>query len=215
MPSVGARAGSCPFAGPYRPLWVGVGQLAFYLMVVVYVSFYLRRRIGQRGWRMLHYTTFLAFVGATAHGLMSGTDTPAPWAFWSYAARPPLVGFLLGYRITVALGDRRQSTASKGVKCHDFAIAEPCVDHMDQSCVAVCPADCISNEPGVDRKIHIDPDGCIECGSCVSVCPNDAIWQSEWPRAGFRLSSSRSTRRGIANGPGPAQMLASALPERA
>lgn len=57
-----------------------------------------------------------------------------------------------------------------------FVIAEPCVDHMDQSCVEVCPADCIDNEPGVDRKMHIDPDGCIECGSCVSVCPNDAIF---------------------------------------
>ena len=95
-----------PFAGPYRPVWVGAGQVAFYLMVVVYVSFYLRRRIGQRGWRLLHYTTFLAFVGATAHGLMSGTDTPAAWAFWSYSIASALVGFLLVYRITVALGDR-------------------------------------------------------------------------------------------------------------
>ena len=95
-----------PFAGPYRPLWVGAGQVAFYLMAIVYISFYLRRRLGQRGWRMLHYTTFLAFVGATAHGLMSGTDTPAAWAFWSYAAASALVGFLLVYRITVALGDR-------------------------------------------------------------------------------------------------------------
>ena len=96
-----------PFAGPYRPVWVGAGQVAFYLMVVVYVSFYVRRRIGQRGWRMLHYTTFLAFVGATAHGLMSGTDTPAAWAFWSYAIASALVGFLLVYRITVAaLGGR-------------------------------------------------------------------------------------------------------------
>ena len=29
-----------PFAGPYRPVWVGIGQLAFYLMVAVYASFY-------------------------------------------------------------------------------------------------------------------------------------------------------------------------------
>jgi NAD-dependent dihydropyrimidine dehydrogenase PreA subunit len=57
-----------------------------------------------------------------------------------------------------------------------FVIAEPCVDHMDQSCVAVCPVDCISSEAGVDRKFHIDPDGCIECGSCQSVCPNNAIY---------------------------------------
>ena len=37
-----------PFAGPYRPEWVGIGQVAFYLMVIVYGSFYVRRRIGQR-----------------------------------------------------------------------------------------------------------------------------------------------------------------------
>ena len=57
-----------------------------------------------------------------------------------------------------------------------YVISEACVDHMDQSCVSVCPADCISSEPGIDRKFFIDPDGCIECGSCLSVCPNDAIY---------------------------------------
>ena len=66
-----------------------------------------------------------------------------------------------------------------------YVIAEPCVDHMDQSCVAVCPVDCISSRPGgVDRKFHIDPDGCIECGSCLSVCPNNAIYPlAELPAA--------------------------------
>jgi NAD-dependent dihydropyrimidine dehydrogenase PreA subunit len=57
-----------------------------------------------------------------------------------------------------------------------YVIAEPCVDNMDQSCVAVCPVDCISSEAGLDRKFHIDPDGCIECGSCLTACPNSAIY---------------------------------------
>lgn len=92
-----------PFAGPYRPEWVGIGQIAFYLMVVVYASFFVRRRIGQRTWRALHYTTFLAFVGATAHGVMSGTDSPADWALWIYASASVAVVFLLGYRITLGL----------------------------------------------------------------------------------------------------------------
>jgi hypothetical protein len=43
-----------PFAAPYQPLWVGVGQVAFYLSLAVVASFYLRRRIGQRVWRALH-----------------------------------------------------------------------------------------------------------------------------------------------------------------
>jgi NAD-dependent dihydropyrimidine dehydrogenase PreA subunit len=57
-----------------------------------------------------------------------------------------------------------------------FVIAEPCVDNMDQACVSVCPADCIASEPGIDRKFHIDPDGCIDCGSCATACPNSAIY---------------------------------------
>ncbi|HUR16693.1 MAG TPA: hypothetical protein VMZ33_05370, partial [Candidatus Limnocylindrales bacterium] len=98
-----------PFATEYRPVWVGVGQLAFYVMAVVYASFYFRKRLGQRGWRMLHYTTFLAFIGGAVHGLMAGTDTSAPWALWSYAASIAVVVFLLVYRIamSVARGSTR------------------------------------------------------------------------------------------------------------
>jgi len=99
-----------PFTGPYRPEWVGIGQIAFYLMVVVYASFFVRRRIGQRAWRALHYTTFLAFVGATAHGVMSGTDSPADWALWIYASATVAVVFLLVYRITLSLFGSSRTT---------------------------------------------------------------------------------------------------------
>lgn len=95
-----------PFAGPYRPVWVGLGQLAFYLSAAVYLSFNVRRRIGQRAWRLLHYATFAAYLGATAHGLMSGTDTSAPWALWSYAGSALAIAFLFGYRVTASLVKR-------------------------------------------------------------------------------------------------------------
>lgn len=103
-----------PFAGPYRPEWVGVGQIALYLMAMVYGSFYVRRRIGQRAWRMLHYTTLLVFVGATVHGLMSGTDTPAAWAFWAYTTASLAVIFLLGYRITLGLAHAASRSPAVG-----------------------------------------------------------------------------------------------------
>jgi sulfoxide reductase heme-binding subunit YedZ len=92
-----------PFTGPYRTEWVGIGQLAFYLMLTVYGSFYVKRHIGQRGWRLLHYTTLLAFGGATIHGLMTGSDTSTPWAMWGYLGAVVAVSFLLLYRITIAL----------------------------------------------------------------------------------------------------------------
>lgn len=93
-----------PFSTSFEPLWVGIGQLAFYVMVGVYASFYARKRLGQRGWRLIHYSTFFAFLGATAHGLMAGTDTSAPWALWSYAGSLAIVFFLLGYRIVLSVG---------------------------------------------------------------------------------------------------------------
>jgi predicted ferric reductase len=96
-----------PFATAYRPLWVGFGQLAFWISAVVVASFYMRRRIGQRAWRALHYATFLAFVGATAHGIGAGTDT-AGWAWWTYLGATVVVTFLLVYRIVTAIGRRRE-----------------------------------------------------------------------------------------------------------
>ena len=73
-----------PGASPYRPLPVGVGVLAAELMLVVYASFALRRRIGTRNWRRLHWATYAIFGAATVHGLAAGTDTPQPWAFAIY-----------------------------------------------------------------------------------------------------------------------------------
>jgi DMSO/TMAO reductase YedYZ heme-binding membrane subunit len=95
-----------PGLAPYAPLGVALGQVGFYLMVVVVGSFYVRRRIGQRAWRALHYLTFLAFAGSTAHGLMAGTDSTAPWAWWLYVGSSAVVAFLLGYRIAISVANR-------------------------------------------------------------------------------------------------------------
>jgi predicted ferric reductase len=97
-----------PFASSYRPLWVGVGQLGLYLVAIVTASFYVRRRIGQRAWRVLHYVTFLAFVFTTAHGVMSGTDTSAAWAWWVYVVTTTVVVFLTAYRISDSVIVRRE-----------------------------------------------------------------------------------------------------------
>lgn len=96
-----------PFATAYRPIWVGLGQIAFWIAVVVVASFYLRRRIGQRAWRLLHYATFLAFIGASAHGLGAGTDS-AGWARWIYLVATDVVIFLVVYRIASSITGRTE-----------------------------------------------------------------------------------------------------------
>jgi sulfoxide reductase heme-binding subunit YedZ len=101
-----------PFLAPYLPVWVGFGQLAFYLTGAVVLSFYVRRHIGQRAWRLLHYLTFLAFVGAAAHGLVAGTDSGAAWAWWLYVGSSAAVVFLTAYRIVLSLGSRAPRPAT-------------------------------------------------------------------------------------------------------
>ena len=104
-----------PGLAPYAPVWVAAGQFAFYLMAVVVGSFYLRRRIGQRAWRALHYVTFLAFVGATAHGILAGTDSGSGWAWWIYAGATTIVVFLLVYRIAVSISARQSTAGSRAI----------------------------------------------------------------------------------------------------
>jgi predicted ferric reductase len=99
-----------PFASPYAPAAVAVGQLAFYVMAIVTGSFYVRRQIGQRAWRLIHYLTFLGFVGVTLHGITSGSDTSAPWVIWAYLVPTAAVVFFLAYRVVVSVAQRRAAS---------------------------------------------------------------------------------------------------------
>jgi sulfoxide reductase heme-binding subunit YedZ len=92
-----------PGQSPYRPLAVGIGVIAAELMVLIYASFSLRRRIGARNWRRLHYLTFGVFAAATVHGLAAGTDK---WAFGLYAGSVAAVAGLTAWRVITKGGAR-------------------------------------------------------------------------------------------------------------
>jgi ferredoxin len=59
-----------------------------------------------------------------------------------------------------------------------YVITSACIDVKDQSCVAVCPVDCIYVE-GPDRMCYIHPGECINCSVCVEACPVAAIYDEE------------------------------------
>ncbi len=89
-----------PFASAnFSPVWVGLGQVAFYLLMPVTFSFYVRRQIGPAVWRALHYATFIAYSFITVHGLLAGTDTTSPVMIVFYAVTGLSVIFFTFYRI--------------------------------------------------------------------------------------------------------------------
>ncbi len=77
---IGPAAAVIPFASGWRPSAVAAGVVAAWLSLVLAVSFPLRRHIGQRTWRRLHYASFGAFLLALGHALTTGTDLAGrPW----------------------------------------------------------------------------------------------------------------------------------------
>ena len=69
-----------PFASVYRPLWIAFGIVAFYCLVVIALSWYIRNWIGPLAWRILHYGTYGLYLMALGHSIMCGSDTGQLWA---------------------------------------------------------------------------------------------------------------------------------------
>jgi sulfoxide reductase heme-binding subunit YedZ len=68
-----------PFVGSYRPLWLGLGTLAFDLMIVIMITSLNRARLGLRAWRAVHWASYALWPIALAHGLGTGTDAAQIW----------------------------------------------------------------------------------------------------------------------------------------
>ena len=79
----------------------------------------------------------------------------------------------------------RAPTRDEGTReTRSYVIAEPCIGQKDNSCVEVCPVDCIHptpDEPDYDQveQLYIDPEECIDCDACVEACPVDACFAED------------------------------------
>jgi hypothetical protein len=68
-----------PFTSPYRPLWLGLGAIAFDLLVALTVTSLLRLRIGYGAWRALHWLAYASWPIALVHALGTGSDARMSW----------------------------------------------------------------------------------------------------------------------------------------
>ena len=92
-----------PFLSPYRPVWVGIGTIAFYLVLLVSITFYMRARIGMKAFRAIHVLSLVSYLGVAVHGLMSGTDSSLPAVVILYAGTFFATVFLLCYWLITLL----------------------------------------------------------------------------------------------------------------
>jgi predicted ferric reductase len=90
-----------PFLSPYRPFWVGMGVIAFYITLLVTITFYLRSRIGVKTFRSIHVLSLLGYLGVTLHGVYAGTDSPLLSMQLLYKGTGLVVVFLTVYWLTM------------------------------------------------------------------------------------------------------------------
>jgi sulfoxide reductase heme-binding subunit YedZ len=95
-----------PFLSPYRPVWVGIGVLGFYLTLLVTITFYLRSRIGAKAFRAIHVLSLVGYLAATVHGFFAGTDTPLWSTTLMYAGTFLATVFLTSYWLIFMLQKR-------------------------------------------------------------------------------------------------------------
>jgi Ferric reductase like transmembrane component len=76
---IGYKDAVVPFASPYRPIWLGLGTVAFDLVLALVVTSLLRARIGLRTWRVVHWLAYASWPFALVHTLGTGSDARTGW----------------------------------------------------------------------------------------------------------------------------------------
>jgi sulfoxide reductase heme-binding subunit YedZ len=79
--SIPLTAAFVPFISSYKTIWLSLGAVASDLLLALVVTSLLRKRIGHRPWRLVHWLAYACWPVAVVHGLGTGTDRNATWVF--------------------------------------------------------------------------------------------------------------------------------------
>jgi sulfoxide reductase heme-binding subunit YedZ len=101
-----------PFISPYRPLWVGLGVLGLYLTLLVTITFYLRKKIGQKNFKAIHTLSLLGYLGVVLHAFLAGSDSSLIGVQLIYIITFLVILFLTSYWLINA----RQLKQQKGTR---------------------------------------------------------------------------------------------------
>jgi methionine sulfoxide reductase heme-binding subunit len=94
-----------PLHSAYRPVWLGLGAVAFDLMLALIITSFVRRRLGYERWRAVHWLAYACWPIAVLHGLGTGTDAASWWLVTLTAACVAATMFSIAARIRYATED--------------------------------------------------------------------------------------------------------------
>ena len=84
-----------PFTSTFRPIQVGLGTTAMWLLIGTLASTAAAGRLRYAMWRNLHFLAFPCYLVALAHGITAGTDAASAPALTLYATTAAVVAALI------------------------------------------------------------------------------------------------------------------------
>lgn len=85
-----------PFTSGFAPVAMGIGVVAFWLTIAIWLTTRWRDRMRYRTWQVIHRTASVAWLLMVMHGIIGGTDTGRWWAVAVYAlCAATVVGLLV------------------------------------------------------------------------------------------------------------------------
>jgi predicted ferric reductase len=72
--NISVAAAVVPFVSAYEPLWLGLGAVAFDLMIAIIITSLLRARLGRLAWKAVHWLAYAAWPVAVVHSVYSSKD---------------------------------------------------------------------------------------------------------------------------------------------
>jgi methionine sulfoxide reductase heme-binding subunit len=103
--NLGWAAALIPFASSYRTLWLGLGTVAFDLLLAVLLTSLLRTFIGRQAWRAVHWLAYASWPVAVVHGFGTGTDRWSTWLLVLNAICIIAVGWAVVARLMLPAAD--------------------------------------------------------------------------------------------------------------
>lgn len=168
-----------PFVNPSDPVGVGAGTVALELFLASALSAPIRKKLGHGRWRAVHALTYGAFILASGHVLISGSDVGPPWVWASvlagcaivvvlWVATTPLVGRLRG-RVVRRSVERSQAQSLvvdvDAARCQRFGFCEHEAPEFFR----------LQGSGRLAYRTHVPAAGAENVIRAVEVCPARAI----------------------------------------
>lgn len=111
--SIGVVAAFVPFSNGYKTFFLGLGALAFDLLLALIVTSMLRQRIGVRVWKAVHWAAYACLPVALIHALGTGSDASQPWMLGLALGCVAVVAAAIVARLGLRSGDRHTGALTR------------------------------------------------------------------------------------------------------